>query len=314
MIKNPVAGSPNLLSSDWGAHILHPETSWRTSEALKLPHADNHITIAYWQDKAQHERKYCAPILHTHYTIEVLLRSAVIDCFSNGRQVSRGTANFGGTQIASPGEKIESTFRRPVEAIHIFVPRSIVATTYADLQKSACPPEYQLADPAFAADSVMGKLAEILVEANAQKSPFASLLSNSLAMAALARAMAFQQGHPGRGVSKGLAPWRLKRTIAYIEEMVGEHITLDDLAEHAGLSRMHFAAQFKRATGLSPHAFLQEKRLELAKTLLAEGELPLVQIAFAVGFGSQAHFTAVFHKAVGTTPGRWRQQSASPIT
>ncbi|SAL84608.1 AraC family transcriptional regulator [Caballeronia terrestris] len=129
-------------------------------------------------------------------------------------------------------------------------------------------------------------------------------------MAVLARAMEFQNDPTEGTLRQGLAPWRLRRTIEYIEDNLGEPITLNEIAEHAGLSRMHFAAQFKRATGLSPHAFLMERRLETAKSLLIENRLPIVQIAFTVGFNSQAHFTTVFHKATGITPGRWREQSS----
>jgi transcriptional regulator GlxA family with amidase domain len=129
-------------------------------------------------------------------------------------------------------------------------------------------------------------------------------------MAILARAMEFQNELSAAGLRQGLAPWRLKRAIEYIEDNVGEQISLTDLAERAGLSRMHFAAQFKLATGLSPHAYLTEKRLGAAKSLLAEGRLPIAQIAFAVGFHTQAHFTTVFHKATGLTPKRWREQAS----
>ena len=293
-----------------GKTALEEEASWRASGSLTLPHADTRITIAHWRDKAEHERQYHAPVLSAHYTIEVLLRSAIVDCFRNGRRVSKGTVGFGGTQIASPGERIHASFRRPVEAIHVFVPRAIVVATYEDLQQCSCPPEYELVDPAFAADPVMGKLACTLLETNALRSPFACLYCESLAMAVLARAMEFRRNRGEGGARTGLAPWRLKRTIQYIEDKLGEPITLNDIAEYAGLSRMHFAAQFKRATGLSPHAFLMEKRLDMAKTLLIEDRLPIVQIAFTVGFNSQAHFTTVFHKATGTTPGRWREQAS----
>ncbi|EIM97537.1 AraC family transcriptional regulator [Paraburkholderia hospita] len=129
-------------------------------------------------------------------------------------------------------------------------------------------------------------------------------------MAILARAMEFQNASSGEGPRQGLAPWRLKRAIEYIEDNLGEQISLTDLAERAGLSRMHFAAQFKLAMGLSPHAYLTEKRLGAAKSLLAEGRLPIAQIAFAVGFHTQAHFTTVFRKATGLTPKRWREQAS----
>jgi AraC-like DNA-binding protein len=289
---------------------LEEEVSWRTCARLGFVRPIPHITLSHWRDRTESERVLCAPVLNSHYTIEVLLRSATVDCFRNDRRITKGTVGFGGTQIASPGDEIRCNFRRPVEAIHVFVPCSVVAKTYEELQQSSCPNDYHLVDPAFAADPVMGKLGCTLLEATTLRSPFAGLYCESLAMAVLARAMEFQNDPTEGTLRQGLAPWRLRRTIEYIEDNLGEPITLNEIAEHAGLSRMHFAAQFKRATGLSPHAFLMERRLETAKSLLIENRLPIVQIAFTVGFNSQAHFTTVFHKATGITPGRWREQSS----
>ncbi|OTP67412.1 Transcriptional regulator, AraC family [Caballeronia sordidicola] len=175
----------------------------------------------------------------------------------------------------------------------------------------------ELFDPAFSADSIMGKLAWTLLEANGLHGPFSGLYCESLAMAVLARAMELKSdGSEVGGSGAGLLPWRLRRTFEYMEENLSEPITLNDIAEHAGLSRMHFAAQFKRATGLSPHSFLTVKRLEMANAMLLDEEIPIVQIALSVGFHSQAHFTSVFRKSTGTTPAQWRKQAAhagSPV-
>jgi AraC family transcriptional regulator len=84
-------------------------------------------------------------------------------------------------------------------------------------------------------------------------------------------------------------------------------LSLSDLAAAAGLSRMHFAAQFRAATGSSPHEYLLCRRIEVAKTLLSETDTPLVQVALDVGFLAQAHFTTVFKRLTGDTPARWRR-------
>jgi AraC family transcriptional regulator len=86
-------------------------------------------------------------------------------------------------------------------------------------------------------------------------------------------------------------------------------LTLVDLAGAAGLSRMHFAAQFRAATGLRPHEYMLRRRVEKARCLLATSEMPIAEVAFSVGFCSQAHFTTVFRRFSGLTPNRWRQQN-----
>jgi AraC family transcriptional regulator len=72
---------------------------------------------------------------------------------------------------------------------------------------------------------------------------------------------------------------------------------------------MHFAAQFRVTTGLRPHEFLLQKRIERAQTLLLTTRMPLVEIALDAGFKTQAHFTTVFARLVGETPNVWRQRS-----
>jgi len=85
-------------------------------------------------------------------------------------------------------------------------------------------------------------------------------------------------------------------------------IALEDMANAAGLSRMHFAAQFRASTGLSPHEYLVRRRIARAQELLLNPNLSIAAIAMDAGFQTQAHFTVVFRKVVGEPPGRWRKQ------
>jgi len=106
-----------------------------------------------------------------------------------------------------------------------------------------------------------------------------------------------------------LQKWRLKRVKAFIEGHIDQAISLADLARTAGLSRMYFAARFRVATGLSPHEYVLRRRIERSQEMLAQTSESLVEIAFNVGFQTQAHFTTVFKRFVGVTPGRWRTSS-----
>lgn len=112
---------------------------------------------------------------------------------------------------------------------------------------------------------------------------------------------------PGAPARPALLKWRLKRVLDYIEANLSEPITLPNLAAAAGLSRMHFASQFRAATGLRPHDFVMCRRIERAQALLRDPALPLVEVALSVGFQTQAHFTTVFRGLVLETPGRWRK-------
>jgi AraC-like DNA-binding protein len=110
-----------------------------------------------------------------------------------------------------------------------------------------------------------------------------------------------------------LQTWRLRRVMEYVDTHLASSLPLSKLAMVAGLSRMHFAAQFKMATGSSPHQFVLKQRVERAKTMLADTKDELVDVALSVGFQSQAHFTTVFRRFAGETPGRWRCRNRSLI-
>ncbi len=109
-------------------------------------------------------------------------------------------------------------------------------------------------------------------------------------------------------VGCGLVAWRLKRVLAFMEAQYGETVTLADMARIAGLSRMHFAAQFRISTGAKPHEYLLRLRVERAQKIMLESDEPLAQVALSVGFQTQAHFTTVFRRFASTTPHRWRSE------
>jgi AraC family transcriptional regulator len=104
----------------------------------------------------------------------------------------------------------------------------------------------------------------------------------------------------------GLPPHKLSRVQTFINEHFGESIAVQQLAAVVHMSPYHFARMFKKATGQSPHAFITMRRLERAKELLLDSDLPLVEVAASVGFQTQAHFTEVFHKHTGVTPRAFR--------
>jgi AraC-like DNA-binding protein len=111
---------------------------------------------------------------------------------------------------------------------------------------------------------------------------------------------------PSGRQTRALQKWRLKRVDDYVENHLSEKISLSELAAVAGLSRMHFASQFRVATGLRPHEFLLRRRVQRAERLLRESALAIVEIALTVGFQTQAHFTTVFKKFTGCPPHQWR--------
>ncbi|MFC3711242.1 helix-turn-helix domain-containing protein [Sphingoaurantiacus capsulatus] len=107
---------------------------------------------------------------------------------------------------------------------------------------------------------------------------------------------------------RGLADWQVRKVTAYMRDHLDEPIGLDALADLIGLSRFHFCTAFRQATGSTPHNWLVGLRIEQARRLLADRELPITEVALAVGYETPSSFAASFRKLVGVTPSGFRQR------
>ncbi len=102
---------------------------------------------------------------------------------------------------------------------------------------------------------------------------------------------------------------RLRRVVEYIDAHPGSDVRLATLARTAGLSAIHFARQFRHRIGLSPHRYVQARRIARLRGLLRTTGHPLHELAYELGFASQSHMTATFSRATGTSPARFRRQN-----
>jgi AraC family transcriptional regulator len=103
------------------------------------------------------------------------------------------------------------------------------------------------------------------------------------------------------------------RAVAYIENNSDRSISLRELASAAGLSRFHFSRVFKRHLGLSPAKYIERARIEQAKALIVSAELSLANIAQAVGFADQSHFSRRFRFHEGRTPAVFAREQAKGV-
>ena len=112
---------------------------------------------------------------------------------------------------------------------------------------------------------------------------------------------------PNRG---GLSPGRANRICEYITSHLDQNISLEALAEMAGLSIHHFARAFKQTVGMPPHCYVLQRRIEHAQKMLRNTELPLSEIALSAGFSDQSHLARHFRLLTGVSPSvlRWEQR------
>jgi AraC-like DNA-binding protein len=111
---------------------------------------------------------------------------------------------------------------------------------------------------------------------------------------------------PNRG---GLSPLLKNRICDFIEQHLGEKISLGALSSMAGLSPHHFARAFQQSMGMPPHRYLLRRRVEHVEQMLRETQLPLSQIALAAGFADQSHLARHFRRLTGMPPSLARRWS-----
>jgi AraC family transcriptional regulator len=112
-----------------------------------------------------------------------------------------------------------------------------------------------------------------------------------------------------RDYEKGLPSYQLNQVRDFIQAHLDQDIQLTDLAGTVNMSRYYFIKLFKQSTGLTPHQYLIQQRIQRAKELLRQQRgRAIADIALQCGFANQSHFTRLFRQIAGTTPKNYREE------
>jgi AraC-like DNA-binding protein len=240
----------------------------------------------------------------SYYRAAVCLRRVEAELSSNGRTFFCGLAQPGMFHVTEPTSRLRGRFSLPSDGVHL-----LFSARYVDelCRESA---SRVLRTDKVQYDAELIRLCSALTYDTALKSTADNdeLYLSGLTVAILGRLLhsSAQTDSGGSFGRHALAKWRMRRVQQYVEEHLSGPISLVELASVSGLSRMHFAVQFRRATGLRPHEFVLRERIKRAKRLLCSTDLPLIQIALDVGFQTHSHFSATFKRLAGMSPICWR--------
>lgn len=153
-------------------------------------------------------------------------------------------------------------------------------------------------------------LLRLLLKESETGGPCGTLYADSLMTALATRLLYTVRSEKASATSRisPLPPRPLRRVLEHMRANLSANLDLVTLAAETGYSRAHFLRTFRAATGQTPHRYLIELRLEKARTLLATGAMPLIDIAAECGFSSHAHLTSAFRSRFGVSPSAYRRE------
>jgi AraC family transcriptional regulator len=242
--------------------------------------------------------------------IVMLLSGGGMVCRAGNGEVQKSLARPGMSYLVPVGTQeshLELSDR--MECLHLYLPSALLdQSALADFNVD--PAKVQIAYAHGLTDQVLFHICSPLRDLlHRPRQPTDTLFVEGIQTAIAAHLLGHYTTDRWRPPEKSpsLDPRRLQRVLDYIEASLKADIRLEELAAQACLSPFHFSRLFREATGLSPHRYVIDRRVQAARQELARNNLSLVEIALEFGFGSQANFTRVFRKATSLTPGQYRE-------
>lgn len=282
--------APTLITSGFRASNLAVTEIWASDPVVEvtdtLPVEDAYMLCVQVADVIDHE------------------------IWENGRALPRRTIKAGALTPRDLKRSQAALVDQPHHTLFFYLPR--IALDELALDAGARPideisyePGVPVMDPIVT--SLSACLRPALASPEQASRPFVEHILRALAVhvVTIYGGMA-PRSKPGNG---GLARWQEKRAKEMLAADLGGGTSLADIALECGLSVGQFSRSFRRSTGLPPHRWLIQLRVEAAKRFVEDPSIPLTKVALSCGFSDQSHLTRVFARYTGLTPAAWRRAS-----
>ncbi len=236
----------------------------------------------------------CIPLEHAVYRVT---RSS-----ESGRTLVH---NLGSRDVlvVPTGQPHAVTWRRPADVVSLQLSEAFI-TQALGVQTLSLPDAFTVRDAFISAAA--DQLRSVLRAEGGVSPAFAEAMATAIAYRVAVAGPAVGSGLRGTDRASPLSTVQLGRLEAFIDEHLDEPISLGKLAESLGMSTWHFMRRFNASHGISPHAFITQRRLDRAQVLLATSRLPITAIALEVGL-SHSHFSRTFLAKAGLSPREYRR-------
>ncbi|OKO91727.1 transcriptional regulator [Bradyrhizobium sp. NAS80.1] len=224
----------------------------------------------------------------------------------DGKVLVNGMTRPGTVTIIPAGSTSRWDIYQPLSVLQLYLPHSTLDRVAHEAGTTA---PGDLVERTAHPDSITSRLLLSAADALEGSAALDALFRHQLTDLLATRLLAAHAGSSAavQPVTGGLSPNVLRRAIERLRSGRDADVSLAALAADAGLSRFHFCRAFKESTGLSPHAWLRQRHLEQAMSMLRDTDDSIVSIAIALGYSSQTAFAAAFRKLTGESPSDWRR-------
>jgi AraC family transcriptional regulator len=292
--------------------LVHTETNWQTPPARAAGPGERlaRIGLARWAQKVTDVPfEMSADEASDAHFITYSVKQADVRFSIGHRAVTDGVVNTGRVLLQGPtSARRQSIYHESFDFFRVYFSQEILAECVEAIFGKRPASTIALFGAHFVEDRILNNLSRVLLSVDEDGGLLGPSFVDSVGIAVTSHLVGLYSSRPLQTETrvKPLPVRKLRRVRDFVEENLSRPIYLAELSELAELSRMHFAAQFRAATGRSAHAYILQRKIARAQSLLSDAALSVSDIALIVGFRNNSHFATAFRKIAGQTPSQWR--------
>ncbi|MBB5063060.1 AraC family transcriptional regulator [Granulicella mallensis] len=294
--------------------LIRSELEWfnRPQCEFVSPHSDSQVALTRWLTPAgSWPIELSSSGGDNSYVLTFFIGSPRGKWFFGGKPFFEGQVPLNSLWIKEPFQQAHAIYYGSSTSFRVYLPQSLISECYEAAYGRRPNAELICSPTKSTGDRILNRLVRMLIDVDDENNSVGPLFLDGISLALASRLIALDSKKMHLQVfdkePSALAKWRLNRAIDYIEANLFRPIYLIELSNAVGLSRMHFAAQFRAATGYTPNQYVLRRKVAHSQTLLRDPSISVVDVALNLAFGTQAHFTVVFKSIVGSTPANWRK-------
>jgi AraC family transcriptional regulator len=258
----------------------------------------------------QHQTCGTAQPVHHPNLIYLLGRPIIVTRKISGNPREKGLILTRQFTLTPGGVAVRWEDSRPPEILQVFLRHSIYAAAVrelcgCDVTEAEIVSRFTFQDPLL--EQLALAIASKLRDGSAQDTLYIDTIAQMIAMH-LARYYSSRSRPAQKLKTMAIPSWKIRRLIEFIEEHLDGDLSLESIGAEVEISALYLPRVFKASVGQSPHQYVLERRIERAKDLLRNTDLPIMNVALAAGFSSQGHLSNWFVRRVGLSPAVYRRQ------